>query len=139
MVIVLMSNNETGKNHDIRTISEIAHANGALLICDATQAPGKIPINLTESRIDMMAFSAHKFFIPKAIGALYISKKNAAKPQSQIHGGGHQRNLRSRTLNVRGIIGMGKACEIARAEMHSDAIKVRELRGRLETELLKIE
>jgi cysteine desulfurase len=139
LVIVMMSNNETGTLHDIKTISEIAHAKGALLLCDTTQAIGKIPISVSDLGIDMLTISAHKLYGPKGIGALYISNKSKIKLNEQIHGGGQQRNLRSGTLNVPGIIGLGKACQIAKSEMQNDQSRITQLRDHLETELLKIE
>ncbi|MCX8530733.1 cysteine desulfurase family protein [Chryseobacterium luquanense] len=138
LVIVMMSNNETGTVHDIKTISEIAHANGAFLLCDTTQAIGKIDINAEDLEIDMLTISAHKFYGPKGIGALYVSNKSKIKLSGQIHGGGQQRNLRSGTLNVPGIIGFGKACEIAKSEMQNNENRIAQLRDYLETELLKI-
>jgi cysteine desulfurase len=138
LVIVMMSNNETGTVYDIKTISEIAHANCALLLCDTTQAIGKIDINAEDLGIDMLTISAHKFYGPKGIGALYVSNKARIKLSGQIHGGGQQRNLRSGTLNVPGIIGLGKACEIAKSEMKNDETRIAQLRNYLETELLKI-
>lgn len=138
-VIIMMSNNETGTVHDIKAISEIAHANGAFLLCDTTQAIGKIDINAEDLRIDMLTISAHKFYGPKGIGALYVSNKSKIKLSGQIHGGGQQRNLRSGTLNVPGIIGLGKACEIAKSEMQNDETRIAQLRNYLETELLKID
>ncbi|KUJ50037.1 cysteine desulfurase family protein [Chryseobacterium sp. JAH] len=139
LVIVMMSNNETGTVHDIKAISEVAHANGALLLCDTTQAIGKIAINAEDLGIDMLTLSAHKFYGPKGIGALYVSNKSRIKLSGQIHGGGQQRNLRSGTLNVPGIIGLGKACEIAKSEMQNDETRIGKLRDYLETELLKID
>ncbi|MBD8081089.1 cysteine desulfurase family protein [Chryseobacterium caseinilyticum] len=139
LVIVMMSNNETGTVHDIKTISEIAHANGSLLLCDTTQTIGKTDINAEDLGIDMLTISAHKFYGPKGIGALYVSNKSKIKLTGQIHGGGQQRNLRSGTLNVPGIIGLGKACEIAKSEMQNDETRIAQLRDYLETELLKIE
>ncbi|KQS91809.1 cysteine desulfurase family protein [Chryseobacterium sp. Leaf394] len=139
LVIVMMSNNETGTVYDIKTISEIAHANCALLLCDTTQAIGKMDINAEDLGIDMLTISAHKFYGPKGIGALYVSNKARIKLSGQIHGGGQQRNLRSGTLNVPGIIGLGKACEIAKSEMQNDETRIVQLRDYLETELLKIE
>lgn len=139
LVIVMMSNNETGTVYDIKTISEIAHANCALLLCDTTQAIGKIDINAEDLGIDMLTISAHKFYGPKGIGALYVSNKARIKLSGQIHGGGQQRNLRSGTLNVPGIIGLGKACEISKSEMQNDETRIARLRDYLETELLKID
>lgn len=138
MVCVMLANNETGVIQDIRKISEIVHRSGALLFCDATQAVGKIQVNVKELGIDILAFSAHKFHGPKGIGALYISsplKKNTA---AQITGGGQQNNLRSGTLNVPGIIGMAKALEIAVEKMTENEKYIGQLRDFLEHELLKI-
>jgi len=139
LVIAMMSNNETGTLHDIKAIAEITHSKGAAFLCDTTQAVGKIPINVADLGIDLLTISAHKFYGPKGMGALYISKKANLTISGQIHGGGQQRNLRSGTLNVPGIIGLGKACELAKAEMQEDNIRIGRLRDRLETELLKIE
>lgn len=139
LVIAMMCNNETGNLHDIKTISEIAHANGALLLCDTTQAVGKIAIDVADLGIDMLTISAHKLYGPKGVGALYISNRSKIKLSGKIHGGGQQRNLRSGTLNVPGIISLGKACEISKAEMQTDETRIGQLRDRLETELLKIE
>lgn len=139
LVIAMMSNNETGTIHDIKTISKIAHDSGAIVLCDTTQSIGKIPIDVDDLGIDMLTISAHKFYGPKGIGALYVSGKAKLKIAEQIHGGGQQRNRRSGTLNVPGIIGLGKACEIAKSEMKDDEIRIGALRDKLETELLKIE
>jgi len=139
MVIVMLSNNETGTIQDIERISEITRANGAILLCDTTQCIGKIPVNINELGVDMLTISAHKFYGPKGIGALYVSNKSKIKLDAQIHGGGQQRNMRSGTLNVPGIIGLGKACEIAKSEMKNDESRISLLRDQLEIELLKIE
>lgn len=139
LVIAMMSNNETGTLHDIGKIAKTAHSKGALLLCDTTQAVGKMPIDVSDSGIDMMTISGHKFYGPKGIGALYISGKSKIQLESQIHGGGQQRNLRSGTLNVPGIIGLGKACEIAKREMKNDELRIVKLRDLLEKELLKID
>jgi len=139
LVIAMLSNNETGTIHDIRTISEIAHSHGALLLCDTTQSIGKIQVDVNDLGMDMLTISAHKFYGPKGIGALYISSQSKLKLNAQIHGGGQQRNLRSGTLNVPGIIGLGKACEIAKFEMKNDESRISKLRDQLEKELLKIE
>lgn len=138
LVNIMMTNNETGVLQDIRQISEIVHRKGAYLLCDATQAVGKIPINVEDLGIDLMPFSAHKIYGPKGVGALYISKEIKNHLQPQITGGGQQRNRRSGTLNVPGIIGLGKACEIAKIEMQNDKLHITKLRDELERELLKI-
>ncbi|MEC3874363.1 cysteine desulfurase family protein [Chryseobacterium salviniae] len=138
MVCIMLVNNETGVIHPIKEIGEIIHRTDGYFFCDATQAIGKIPVDVKDLNIDLMAFSAHKFYGPKGVGALYISSAVKNKMQSQIQGGGQQNNLRSGTLNVPGIIGLGKAAEIALMEMEKDAQKIRMLRAHLEYELLKI-
>ena len=139
LVSIMFVNNETGLIHPIKQISDLAHAKGALFMTDATQAIGKIVINVNELAIDLLSLSAHKFYGPKGIGALYVSAIAKIKLNSQIHGGGQQRKLRSGTLNVPGIVGLGKACEIAQEKMSEDTIRITRLRDRLETALLKID
>lgn len=139
MVIVMMVNNEIGVIQDIDTIAAIVHTKKALFMCDATQAVGKMAVDVQKSGIDLLAFSAHKFYGPKGVGALYLSAKAKIKLAPQIHGGGQQRKLRSGTLNVPGIIGLGKACEIAKAEMKTDQERIQKLRDHLEKSLLQIE
>lgn len=138
LVCVMFVNNETGVIQPIKEITEIAHDKNCIVFCDATQAVGKIPVNVKELGVDMMAFSAHKFYGPKGIGALYVSSEIKQNMTAQIHGGGQQFNLRSGTLNVPGIIGMGKAAEIAIEEMESESQKIKKLRDELEHSLLKI-
>ena len=138
MVCTMYVNNETGVIQPIREISEIAHNSGSFVFCDATQALGKIPVNVKDLGIDLLAFSAHKFYGPKGIGALYIDSKIKKNMSSQIHGGGQQFNLRSGTMNVPGIIGMGKAAEIALSEIQQDHQRIKELRDHLENSLLEI-
>ena len=138
MVCIMLVNNETGIIHPIKEIAEMSHRKGCCVFCDATQAVGKIPVNVKELNIDLMAFSAHKFYGPKGIGALYIASAIKNKVQPQIQGGGQQNNLRSGTLNVPGIIGLGKAAELALVEMEQDAQKIKMLRDHLENKLLKI-
>ncbi|WP_288461928.1 cysteine desulfurase family protein [uncultured Chryseobacterium sp.] len=138
MVCIMLVNNETGVIHPIKEIAEMSHRKGCCVFCDATQAVGKIPVNIKELNTDLMAFSAHKFYGPKGIGALYIASAIKNKVQPQIQGGGQQNNLRSGTLNVPGIIGLGKAAEIALMEMEQDAQKIKMLRDHLENKLLKI-
>ena len=139
MVIVMMVNNEIGLIQDIDRISAIVHSKKALFMCDATQAVGKMGVDVQKSGIDLLALSAHKFYGPKGVGALYLSAKAKIKLTPQIHGGGQQRKLRSGTLNVPGIIGLGKACEIAKAEMKTDQERIQKLRDHLEKSLLQIE
>ncbi len=139
LVIVMMANNETGTLQDIQKISAIAKSKGAYFLCDATQAVGKIPIDVNDLGIDLLALSAHKWYGPKGIGALYVSKKVKAKLKAEITGGGQQNGKRSGTLNVPGIIGLAKAAEIARLEMQNDQDSIIKLRNLLEGELLQIE
>jgi len=139
MVIVMMVNNEIGVIQDIDRISAIVHSKKTLFMCDATQAVGKMAIDVQQSGIDLLAFSAHKFYGPKGVGALYLSAKAKLKLTPQIHGGGQQRKLRSGTLNVPGIIGLGKASEIAEAEMKTDQERIQKFRDQLEKSLLQID
>ena len=139
MVIIMMVNNEIGVIQDIQAIAEIVHAKNAYFMCDATQTIGKIAVDVEKLGIDLLALSAHKFYGPKGIGALYLSAKAKIKLAPQLHGGGQQRKLRSGTLNVPAIIGLGKACEIAKAEMETDHKRIKTLRDRFEKSLLEIE
>ena len=139
MVAVMLVNNETGVIHPIKKISEMVHQKGCYFFCDATQAVGKIPIDVKALGIDFLTLSAHKFYGPKGIGALYVSAKAKIKLCPQILGGGQQRKLRSGTLNVPGIIGLGKASEIAVNELEKDQNRVSLLRDKLEKGLLQFE
>jgi cysteine desulfurase len=139
VVIVMMVNNEIGVIQDIDAIAEIVHSKNSLFMCDATQAVGKMAVDVQKSGIDLLALSAHKFYGPKGVGALYLSAKAKIKLAPQIHGGGQQRKLRSGTLNVPGIIGLGKVCEIAQGEMKTDQERIKNLRDQLEKSLLQIE
>ncbi|MBC8173182.1 MAG: IscS subfamily cysteine desulfurase [Chitinophagales bacterium] len=140
LVAVMYANNEIGTIHPIKQIAEITHKKGALLFTDATQAAGKISIDVDRDGIDLMAFTAHKMYGPKGVGALYVRRKNPrVKVTAQIDGGGHERGMRSGTLNVPGIVGFGMAAEIAMKEMDTDAARLSVMRDRLENELLKLE
>ncbi len=140
LVSVMYGNNEVGVIQPIREISAIAHKHGALFMTDATQAVGKIPVDVNADGIDLMAFSAHKMYGPKGVGALYVRRKNPrVKVTAQMDGGGHERGMRSGTLNVPGIVGLGKACEICRLEMAEESARIQKLRDKLEAELLTIE
>jgi len=140
LVSIMYGNNEIGVIQPVKEISAIAHKYGALFMTDATQAVGKIPVDVNADGIDLMAFSAHKMYGPKGVGALYVRRKNPrVKVTSQMDGGGHERGMRSGTLNVPGIVGLGKACEICRLEMESEAIRLSGLRDRLESTLNKME
>ncbi len=140
LVSVMLANNETGVLQPIKEIAEISHAKGAAFMCDVTQALGKIEIDVEELQIDLMPFSGHKFYGPKGVGGLYVKdlKKRKTYLEPLQHGGGHENGLRSGTLNVPGIVGMGAACRIAREEMKFNANKIEVLRNFIEKELLKI-
>jgi cysteine desulfurase len=140
LVSVMYSNNETGVINPILKIAEISKSHKCAFFCDATQAIGKIPIDVTDLGIDMMAFSAHKFYGPKGVGALFINglKKKPLKLQPIYFGGGHEGGIRSGTQNVPGVIGLSKACELARSEMFNDKRRLLVLRDSLEEELLSI-
>ncbi|MDP4283860.1 MAG: IscS subfamily cysteine desulfurase [Bacteroidota bacterium] len=137
---IMHANNETGVIQPIKKISAIAKKHGILFFTDATQAVGKIPVNVGNDGIDLMSFSAHKIYGPKGVGALYVRRKNPrVKLTAQIDGGGHERNMRSGTLNVPGIVGFGKACELCLIEMKKDIDRIKHLRDKLEAELLKLD
>src|SRR5690606_16051378 len=138
LVSVMLANNETGVILPVKEIVEIAHRKGTIVLCDATQAVGKIPVDIRDMGADMLAFSAHKFCGPKGIGALYLSDNVRKDIIPQIHGGKQQHGLRSGTLNVPAIIGMQKALEIAVSEMDTEAQRIRKLRDQLEEGLLTI-
>lgn len=140
LVSVMYGNNEIGVVQPIKEISAIAHKHGALFMTDGTQAVGKIPVDVNADGIDLMAFSAHKMYGPKGVGALYVRRKGPrVKVTAQLDGGGHERGMRSGTLNVPGIVGFGKACEVARLDMESDTKRIIALRDKLESELLQVE
>jgi len=128
---VMMVNNEIGVIQDIETIGRICRGRGILLHVDAAQASGKIPIDLEKLQVDMMSFSAHKTYGPKGVGALFVRRKPRVRLEAQIHGGGHERGLRSGTLPTHQIVGMGEAFRIAREEMSTDNERIRALRDRL--------
>ncbi len=140
LVSIMWANNETGTIQDMKAIGDICAKHGVLLMSDATQAVGKIPVNPKEVGVHLMAFTSHKMYGPKGVGALYVSRKNPrVKVTAQMDGGGHERGMRSGTLNVPGIVGFGKAAEIAKQEMAQDAARLSKLRDKLETELSKLE
>jgi cysteine desulfurase len=133
LVAVMYANNETGVIQPIKEIAAITHQQNAIFFCDATQVVGKINIDVEDEHIDLMCMSAHKFYGPKGIGALYVRRKNPRVTLfPQLDGGGHERGLRSGTLNVTGIVGFGKACEIAKEEMWLDSASISRLRTRFE-------
>jgi cysteine desulfurase len=140
LVAIMYANNEIGTVMPMKEISEMAKKRGVLVFSDATQAVGKIPVDVNKDGIDLMAFTAHKMYGPKGVGALYVRRKNPrVKVTAQIDGGGHERGMRSGTLNVPGIVGFGKACELCMQEMDQDAKRLSALRDKLETSLLKLE
>ena len=136
LVSVMWANNETGVIQPMKEIGDICEKHGVLFMSDATQAVGKIPTYPKEIGVHLLAFTSHKMYGPKGVGALYVSRKSPrVKVTAQMDGGGHERGMRSGTLNVPGIVGFGKAAEIARLEMHADAERLSKLRDRLEHEL----
>ena len=140
LVSIMYANNETGVIQPIKDISSIAKKHGILFFTDATQAIGKIPVNINNDGIDLMAFTAHKINGPKGIGALYVRRKYPrVKITAQMDGGGHERGMRSGTLNVPGIVGFGKACELCRIEMKKDSERIKKLRDKLEIALLNLD
>ncbi|GLU53809.1 cysteine desulfurase family protein [Dyadobacter frigoris] len=140
LISIMFANNETGTIQPVEEISKLARKHGILFFSDATQAVGKILIDVNEDGMDMLSLSAHKLYGPKGIGALYVRRRNPkVNISSQIHGGGHEKNMRSGTLNVPGIVGLGKACEICKMELESEPGAVAVLRNLLERELLKME
>ncbi len=140
LVAIMYANNEIGTIQPVKEISKIAKKHGVLFFTDGTQAVSKVPVDVNKDGIDLMAFSAHKMYGPKGIGALYVRRKGPrVKVTAQMDGGGHERGMRSGTLNVAGIVGFGKACEIARQEMESETERVSKLRDKLENALLKLE
>jgi cysteine desulfurase len=140
LVSVMLANNETGVLQPIKEIAELSHNVGALFMSDATQAVGKIPIKVDELGIDLLCLSGHKLYAPKGVGALYVRQRvNRVKIPALLHGGGHEKGMRSGTLNVPGIVALGAACNFAQKEMLKNAENIGALRDYLETELLKIE
>ena len=140
LIAVMYANNETGTIQPVKEIGAIAKKHGVLFFTDATQAVGKIPVNVLEDEIDLMAFSAHKMYGPKGVGALYVRRKNPrVKITPQIDGGGHEKGLRSGTLNVPAIVGFGKAAELALNEMKTESKRLGALRDKFESEVLKLD
>ncbi len=140
LVSVMYGNNELGVIQPIREIGKLCNSKGVLFHTDATQTVGKIHVDVLADNIDLMSFTAHKMYGPKGVGALYVRRKNPrVKVTAQMDGGGHERGMRSGTLNVTGIVGFGKACELARLEMESEAKRLSQLRDKLENALLKLE
>jgi cysteine desulfurase len=140
LIAIMYANNEIGVIQPVKEISTIAKKHGILFFTDGVQAVGKIPVDVNKDGIDIMAFTAHKMYGPKGIGALYVRRKNPrVKVTAQMDGGGHERGMRSGTLNVTGIVGFGKAAELAMQEMEADAKRLSILRDKLEIALLQLE
>ena len=140
LIAIMYANNEIGSVMPMKEISVIAKKHGVLVFTDATQAVGKIPVDVNKDGIDLLAMTAHKMYGPKGVGALYVRRKNPrVKVTAQMDGGGHERGMRSGTLNVPGIVGFGKACELAMNEMEADAKRLSVLRDKLENGLMKLE
>jgi len=126
-----MVNNEIGVFQPIAEIGEICRAKGIIFHCDAVQAAGKIEIDLAKLKVDLLTVTAHKVYGPKGIGALYVRRKPRIRIEAQIHGGGHERGLRSGTLPTHQIVGLGEAFRIAKLEMGAESERIRSLRDRL--------
>ncbi|MCE2680655.1 MAG: IscS subfamily cysteine desulfurase [Burkholderiales bacterium] len=139
VVSIMAVNNEIGVIQDIEQIGELCRANGTIFHVDAAQATGKMPIDLNTLKVDLMSFCAHKTYGPKGIGALYVRRKPRIRIESQIHGGGHERGMRSGTLATHQIVGMGECFRLAKIEMDSELPRVRALQQRLLTGLQSIE
>jgi cysteine desulfurase len=132
LVALMWANNEVGTLNPIREIGALCHERGVLFFSDATQAAGKVPVDVEADKVDLLCLSAHKMYGPKGVGALYVRRKNPrVRLTAQIDGGGHERGMRSGTLNVPGIVGLGKACELSRLELPEEARRCGELRDRL--------
>src|SRR4249919_2013970 len=139
LVSIMHVNNEIGVIQPIAEIGEITRAKGIIFHVDAAQSTGKAPIDLAALKVDLMSFSAHKTYGPKGIGALYVRRKPRVRLEAQMHGGGHEKGLRSGTLPTHQIVGMGTAYAIAKEEMDSELGRIKALRDRLAKGLMEIE
>jgi cysteine desulfurase len=140
LIAIMYANNETGIIQPVKEISTIAKKHSVLFFTDATQAAGKIPVDVNKDGIDLLTLSAHKMYGPKGVGALYVRRKNPrVRLTAQMDGGGHEKGMRSGTLNVPGIVGLGKASELCREQMKADAERISGLRDKLEKALLTLE
>jgi cysteine desulfurase len=136
LVTIMAANNEIGVLQPVREIGKLCHEKGVIFHTDGVQAVGKVPVNVIADNIDVLSLTAHKIYGPKGVGALYVRRRNPrVQIAAQIDGGGHERGMRSGTLNVPGIVGLGKACEIAYQEMDNEAAYLRGLRDRLKAKL----
>jgi cysteine desulfurase len=137
LISIMYANNEIGVLQPVAEIGKIAKERGVLFHTDGTQAAGKIPVNVIQDNIDLMSISAHKMYGPKGVGALYVRRRNPrVQLTAQMDGGGHERGMRSGTLNVPGIVGLGEACAIAKAEMAEESKRLAYLRDKLKDRLL---
>jgi cysteine desulfurase len=137
LVSIMHANNEIGVLQPVREIGQLCHERGVLFHTDAVQSVGKVPFNVIEDHIDLASMSGHKIYGPKGVGALYVRRKNPrVQLVAQIDGGGHERGMRSGTLNVTGIVGFGKACELAMKELPEETTKLTQLRERLRQQIL---
>ena len=139
LVSVMLVNNEIGVIQPIDEIGELCRSKGIIFHCDAAQATGKVKIDLEKTKVDLMTFTAHKSYGPKGIGALYVRRKPRVRIEAQMHGGGHERGLRSGTLATHQIVGMGEAFRIAREEMDEEIVRITALRDRLAKGLMVME
>ncbi len=136
LVSIMYANNELGVIQPIREIGKLCRERGVLFHVDGVQAVGKVPVNVNTDNIDMLSISAHKMYGPKGVGALYVRRRNPrVQITAQIDGGGHERGMRSGTLNVPGIVGLGEACELCNKEMAEETVRLRTLRDRLKAKL----
>jgi cysteine desulfurase len=135
LVSLMWANNETGVLQPVNDVGAICRSRGIPFHTDATQAVGKIPVDINASQIDLLSLSAHKLYGPKGCGALFVRSRPRVRLAPLVYGGGHERGFRSGTLNVPGIVGLGAACEIAQMEMNAESIRLRSLRDRLEASI----
>jgi cysteine desulfurase len=140
LIAIMYANNETGVIQPVKEIASIAGKHNVVFFCDAAQAAGKIPVDVTLDEIGLLSLSAHKIYGPKGVGALYVRRKDPrVKITAQMDGGGHENNMRSGTLNVPAIVGLGKACELCLTEMDAEANRLNALRNTLEQSLIQLD
>jgi len=139
LISVMLVNNEIGVIQPIDQIGELCRSKGIIFHCDAAQATGKVVIDLQKTKVDLMTFTAHKTYGPKGVGALYVCRKPRVRIEAQMHGGGHERGLRSGTLPTHQIVGMGEAFRLAKVEMDTEIARIKALRDRLAKGLQEIE
>lgn len=139
LVCLMLANNETGLIHPMLEIEKIVHSKDVKLMSDITQAVGRIPVDLKKLKLDLAIFSSHKIYGPKGVGALYINKNNSVEVDPYVFGGGQEKGRRPGTLNVPGIVGFGKAAEIAFSEINDESARILKLRNKLESDLKNID